>query len=341
MAYYLDFEKPIEELEIKLQELRRLFDGADKDTDAEIKRLERKAGEIRRDIFRGLTRWQKTQLARHPDRPYTLDYIDLLVDDFVELHGDRRFSDDPAVVGGMGKIDGASAMFIGHQKGRGVKERITRNFGQPHPEGYRKALRLMKLAEKFRLPVVTFVDTPGAYPGIGAEERGQAEAIATNLLEMSRLRTPVVSVVIGEGGSGGALALGVSDRLYMMEHSVYSVISPEGCASILWSKNGNIGAEDFSRAADALKLTAEDLLRFEVITGIIPEPMGGAHRDPEAAAQGIRQAVGGSLGELMPQDRARLLDDRYLRLRKLGRFVEEPLPGRRGNNSGPGGKTSG
>jgi acetyl-CoA carboxylase carboxyl transferase subunit alpha len=204
MAFYLDFEKPIEELEIKIEELRRISDGTELDIASAINKLEDKVRTLRQDIFKGLTRWQKTQIARHPDRPYTMDYIGLMVEDFVELHGDRRFSDDLAVVGGLGRIEGVSAMFVGHQKGRGVKERITRNFGQPHPEGYRKALRLMKLAEKFRVPVVTFIDTPGAYPGIGAEERGQAEAIATNLLEMSRLRVPVVAVVIGEGGSGGA-----------------------------------------------------------------------------------------------------------------------------------------
>ena len=226
MAYYLDFEKPIEELELKIEELRRLSDGKDYDISEELKRLEKKARELHTDIFSGLSRWQKTLLARHPDRPYSLDYIGLIAEDFLELHGDRLYGDDPAIVGGFGRIGGHSVMIIGHQKGRGVKERIKRNFGQPHPEGYRKALRLMKLAEKFKKPVVTFIDTPGAYPGIGAEERGQAEAIARNLLEMSRLKTPIVSVVIGEGGSGGAIALAVSDRLYMLEHSVYSVISP-------------------------------------------------------------------------------------------------------------------
>lgn len=332
MAFYLDFEKPIEELEIKIEELRRLSDGTDLDIDAEIRRLEQKALEMRKDIFQRLTRWQKTQLARHPDRPYTLDYLSLMVEDFVELHGDRGFSDDPAVVGGPGRINGVSAMFIGHQKGRGVKERIRRNFGQPHPEGYRKALRLMKLAERFHLPVVTFIDTPGAYPGIGAEERGQAEAIATNLLEMSRLRVPIVSVVIGEGGSGGALGLGVSDRLYMLEHAVYSVISPEGCASILWSKNGNLATEDFSRAADALKLAAEDLLQFEVITDIISEPLGGAHRDPRVAAGYIKEAIIGALTELVPKNPARLVEDRYLGLRKLGVFIEN-APGKRAGNA--------
>lgn len=325
MAFYLDFEKPIEELEIKIEELRRLSDGADLDLAAEIKRLEKKVTQLRQDIFKGLTPWQKTQIARHPDRPYTLDYISAMVEDFVELHGDRRFADDRSVVGGLGRMDGMSAMFIGHQKGRGVKERIVRNFGQPNPEGYRKALRLMKLAEKFGKPVVTFIDTPGAYPGIGAEERGQAEAIATNLLEMAHLKTPIVSVVIGEGGSGGALALGVSDRIYMLEHSVYSVISPEGCASILWSKNGNIGAEDFSRAAEALKLTAQNLLSLGVVTGIIPEPLGGAHRDPQATAASIKKTLVTALQELLRKEPGRLLEERYALLRKLGSFVEESV----------------
>lgn len=325
MAFYLDFEKPIEEMEIKIEELRRLSDGADLDIAAEIKRLDKKVRHLRQDIFQSLTPWQKTQIARHPDRPYTLDYIASMVEDFVELHGDRGFADDKSVVGGLGRMDGISAMFIGHQKGRGVKERIARNFGQPHPEGYRKALRLMKLAEKFGKPVVTFIDTPGAYPGIGAEERGQAEAIATNLLEMARLKTPIVSVVIGEGGSGGALALGVSDRIYMLEHSVYSVISPEGCASILWSKNGNIGAEDFSRAADSLKLTSQDLLSLGVITGIIPEPLGGAHRDPQATTASIKKTILAALNELLRKETPTLLAERYALLRKLGNFIEEPV----------------
>ncbi|MEJ2323705.1 MAG: acetyl-CoA carboxylase carboxyltransferase subunit alpha, partial [Nitrospirota bacterium] len=298
MSYYLDFEKPLEEIENRIEELRRLG-GSDRKSTEELRRLEEKALKLSEDIFSKLTRWQKTQTARHPDRPYALDYIGRILDDFIELHGDRAFSDDPAVVAGIGRIGGLSAMVIGHQKGRGVKQKILRNFGQPHPEGYRKALRLMRLAEKFSLPVVTLIDTPGAYPGIGAEERGQAEAIAANLMEMSGLEVPIVSVVIGEGGSGGALALGVADRLYMLEHSVYSVISPEGCASILWRKNGDLSQEDFSRAADALKLTAGDLKEFGVIDGIIPEPPGGAHKDWDATAEGVRAAVSKALpGEL-------------------------------------------
>jgi acetyl-CoA carboxylase carboxyl transferase subunit alpha len=323
MAYYLEFEKPIEELEMKIEELRRLSDGTDLDITNELSRLENKVNALLDETFSSLTRWQKTQMARHPDRPYSQDYIRLIVDDFFELHGDRRFADDPAVVGGIGRIDTVSAVIVGHQKGRGVKQRISRNFGQPHPEGYRKALRLMKLAERFSLPVITLIDTPGAYPGIGAEERGQAEAIATNLQEMSRLRTPIISIVIGEGGSGGALALSVADRLYLLEHAVYSVISPEGCASILWSKNGNLGAQDFSRAADALKLTAQDLRKFKVIDDIIPEPLGGAHRDRAATAQSIKTKVLESLAGLKAKSIDTLLEERYSRLRNLGLFIEE------------------
>lgn len=322
MGYYLEFEKPIEALELKIEELKRLTDGKDMDVSEGVKRLEKKVKDMRTELFSNLTRWQKTLLARHPDRPYTLDYISLLVEDFMEFHGDRFFGDDPAVVGGLGKIGGYPAVIIGHQKGRGVRERIRRNFGQPHPEGYRKALRLMKLAERFKRPVVTFIDTPGAYPGIGAEERGQAEAIARNLLEMSRLKTPIISVVIGEGGSGGAIAMGVADRLYMLEHSVYSVISPEGCASILWKKNGDLTQDDFSRAADALKLTAQDLLRFEVINDIIPEPLGGAHRDPKAVAKSIRENVLKSMEELRKRPLSKLIEERYKKIRKIGSVTE-------------------
>jgi acetyl-CoA carboxylase carboxyl transferase subunit alpha len=296
MANYLDFEKPIEELELKIEELKRLSDGEDLGIGSDIKKLEKKASGLRSNIFSNLSRWQKTQVARHPDRPYALDYVGLLSEDFFELHGDRRYADDPAIVGGLCIIDGISVMLVGHQKGRGVKERIERNFGQPHPEGYRKAMRLMKIAEKFQLPVVTLIDTPGAYPGVGAEERGQAEAIATNLLEMSSLKAPIVSVVIGEGGSGGALALSVSDRLYMLEHSIYSVISPEGCASILWSKNGDAKAELFTKAADALKLTAQDLLEFKAIDAIIKEPPGGAHRNPGAVAESVKEVIRDTAG---------------------------------------------
>lgn len=323
MSYYLDFEKPIEDLELKIEELKRISDGKDYDITNEIKKLEKKARDLRNEIFQSLTSWQKTQIARHPDRPYTMDYINLMVEDFVELHGDRAFGDDPAVVGGLGKIGGVPVVLVGHQKGRGVKERIKRNFGQPHPEGYRKALRLMKLAERFKKPVVTFIDTPGAYPGIGAEERGQAEAISRNLLEMARLRTPTISIVIGEGGSGGAIAIGVADRLFMLEYSTYSVISPEGCASILWRKNGDLTAEDFSRAADSLKPTAQDLLDFGVINDVIPEPSGGAHRDPQAAAKNIKEAVLKAVEELSTKPPGKLVEERYRKLRKMGSFIEE------------------
>lgn len=322
IRYYLEFEKPTEELEMKIEELKRISDGKDIDISSEIKKLEKKVRELRSEIFSTLTPWQKTLIARHPDRPYTLDYINLITSDFIELHGDRRFSDDPAIVGGVAKINDIPVIIAGHQKGRGTKERIYRNFGQSHPEGYRKALRLMKLAEKFKRPVITFIDTPGAYPGIGAEERGQAEAIAVNLMEMSKLRTPIISIVIGEGGSGGALALGVADRLFMLEHSIYSVISPEGCAAILWKKNGELSTEDFSRAADALKLTAQDLLSFKIIDGIIPEPLGGAHRDPEGIARKISEYILTAIEELKTKTPGKLIEERYRRFRKIGSFEE-------------------
>lgn len=323
IRYYLEFEKPIEELELKIEELKRLSDGKDIDISSEIKKLEKKVKELRSEIFSELKPWQKTLIARHPDRPYTLDYINLITSDFIELHGDRRFSDDPAIVGGVAKINDIPVIIVGHQKGRGTKERIYRNFGQPHPEGYRKALRLMKLAEKFKRPVITFIDTPGAYPGIGAEERGQAEAIAVNLMEMARLRTPIISIVIGEGGSGGALALGIADRLFMLEYSIYSVISPEGCAAILWKKNGDFSSEDFSKAADALKLTAQDLLSFKIIDGIIPEPLGGAHRDPEAMAKKISEFILTAIEELKTKTPGKLIEERYKKFRKIGSFKEE------------------
>ncbi len=323
IKYYLDFEKPIEELELKIEELKRISDGKDMNISGEIRRLEKKARDLRTEIFSKLTPWQKTLLARHPDRPYTLDYINIISEEFVELHGDRKFSDDKAIVGGIAKIGNDTVVIIGHQKGRGTKERIKRNFGQPHPEGYRKAFRLMELAEKFKKPVITLIDTPGAYPGIGAEERGQAEAISANLMLMSRLRVPVISVVIGEGGSGGALALSVSDRLYMLEHSVYSVISPEGCAAILWRKNGDLNADDFSKASDALKLTAQDLLQFKIIDDIIPEPLGGAHRDVEQTAKNISEKILEALDELRAKTPGKLTEERYKRLKKIGSFVEE------------------
>jgi acetyl-CoA carboxylase carboxyl transferase subunit alpha len=323
MRYYLEFERPIEDLELKIDELKRISDGKDIDLSGEIKKLEKKTRDLRSEIFSSLSPWQKTLIARHPDRPYTLDYINLFASDFIELHGDRRFADDPAIVAGLAKVNGIPVVIAGHQKGRGTKERISRNFGQPHPEGYRKALRVMKLAEKFKRPVITLIDTPGAYPGIGAEERGQAEAIAVNLMEMSRLRTPIISIVIGEGGSGGALALGVADRLFMLEHASYSVISPEGCAAILWRKNSELGPADFSRAADALKLTAQDLLQFKVIDGIIPEPLGGAHRDPDTMAKNISETILAAFEELKGKTAGKLIEERYKRFRKIGSFLEE------------------
>ena len=324
IRYYLEFERPIEELETKIDELKRISDGKDIDISGEIKKLDKKVRDLRSDIFSSLTPWQKTLIARHPDRPYTLDYVNMITDDFVELHGDRGFSDDPAIVTGLAKIRDIPVMIAGHQKGRGTKERISRNFGQPHPEGYRKSLRLMRLAEKFKRPVITFIDTPGAYPGIGAEERGQAEAIAVNLMEMSRLKVPIISVVIGEGGSGGALALSVADRLFMLEHATYSVISPEGCAAILWKKNGDLGTEDFSKAADALKLTAQNLLNFKIIDGIIPEPLGGAHRDPEGMSKSIAECLIAALEELGTKPICKLIDERYKRFRKIGSFIDRP-----------------
>lgn len=325
MKTYLDFEKPLQELEMKIEELRQIAGSGDgaPSMRAEIAALERKVDVLRQDIFSRLTPWQRAQIARHPERPYTLDYVQLIAKDFLELHGDRRFSDDPSIVGGFGRIDEQTFLIIGHQKGRGTKERITRNFGQPHPEGYRKSLRLMKLAERMKKPVVSFIDTPGAFPGIGAEERGQSEAIADNLMQMSRVKVPIISIVIGEGGSGGALAIAVADRVLMLEHSIYSVISPEGCAAILWRKEAELGKDEFARAADALKLTADDLLQFKVIDAIIKEPPGGAHADPKMAAKSLKDAILKQYEELRAKTAGRLIEDRYKRFRKLGAFLEE------------------
>jgi acetyl-CoA carboxylase carboxyl transferase subunit alpha len=320
MSYYLEFEKPIQELEIKIEELKKLSNGSELDLSQEIKRLNKKLKELKNDIFSNLTAWQKTQLARHPERPYTLDYISLICEEFIELHGDRKFGDDPAVVAGIGKIEGNSVVIIGHQKGRTIKERIYRNFGQAHPEGYRKALRIMRLAERFSIPVVTMIDTPGAYPGIGAEERGQAEAIATNLMEMSQLKIPIISIVIGEGGSGGALGLSVADRIFMLEYSIYSVISPEGCAAILWKKDSDVGVDDYAKAAEELKLTAEDLEKFGIIDEVIPEPLGGAHRDINETAKRIKSKIIATIKELNSFTAEELLENRYSKFRKIGNF---------------------
>ncbi|RMG05645.1 MAG: acetyl-CoA carboxylase carboxyltransferase subunit alpha [Nitrospirae bacterium] len=318
MRFYLDFEKPIQELDLRIEELKRLSNGREPSEGTELAMLQEKTSRMLKEIFSSLTPWQRTQVARHPDRPYTLDYINLITDDFVELHGDRCFGDDSAIVGGLCSVDGETFVVVGHQKGRGTRERIERNFGQPHPEGYRKAIRLMKLAEQFKKPVLTFIDTPGAFPGVGAEERGQAGAIATSLMEMSSLKTPIISIVIGEGGSGGALALSVADKLYMLENAIYSVISPEGCAAILWKKNGTVGTEEYARAAEALKLTAHDLKNMGIIDDVIPEPPGGAHRSPEETADEIKKAVLLALDHLRSIPVDELINLRYEKLRKIG-----------------------
>ncbi len=312
---FLDFEQPIAELEGKIQELRHASHGQAFNIDEEIARLRDKLKLKTAEIFRNLTPWQVSQLARHPSRPYTLDYIRAICEEFVELAGDRAYADDAAIVGGVGRIDGRSVVIIGHQKGRDTKTKIRRNFGMPRPEGYRKALRLMKLAERFRLPILTFIDTPGAYPGVGAEERGQSEAIARNLLEMSELRVPIICTVTGEGGSGGALAIGVGDRTLMLEYSTYSVITPEGCASILWKS-----AERAKDAAEVMGLTAPRLLENGLIDQIVNEPLGGAHRDPQAMAEKLKQVLVAQLDTLERLDAPTLLEQRYQRLRKYGAY---------------------
>lgn len=309
---YLDFEKPVIELEKKIEELKKL-----KGVDDEIKRLKLQAERLKKKIYSNLTRWQRVQLARHPRRPYAIDIINLITSDFIELHGDRRFSDDPAIVAGIAKFDRHSIAIVAQQKGRDTKEKIKRNFGMPHPEGYRKALRIMKMAEKFKFPILSLVDTPGAYPGVGAEERGQFEAIATNLFECAVLKVPIVVVIIGEGGSGGALAIAQGDRVLMLENAIYSVISPEGCASILWrdaSKNKD--------AAEALKITAQDLLQFKIIDDIIPEPLGGAHMDYKITAENIKLAVKKHLQELMALPEDSLVEQRIEKYRAMGVYRE-------------------
>ncbi|RME35135.1 MAG: acetyl-CoA carboxylase carboxyltransferase subunit alpha [Deltaproteobacteria bacterium] len=317
MQYHLDFEKPLVELEQKIRELRD-YSTANVDFSSEIKKLEKKAVKLREEIFSNLTRWQRTQLARHQNRPYTLDYIKHIFTDWFEVHGDRNFRDDPALVCGFGRLDGEPCAIIGHQKGRDTKEKVHRNFGMPNPEGYRKALRVMKMAEQFGLPVFTFVDTPGAFPGIGAEERGQAEAIARNLREMAALKVPIIVTVTGEGGSGGALAIAVGNRVMMMQYSVYAVISPEGCAAILWS-DGTRGPE----AAEALKLTATDIDSLGcVIDDIIPEPAGGAHTDHEAAAQNVKAYLKKHLDDLRGLSAEELVEQRYQKFRAMTRVKE-------------------
>jgi len=314
---FLDFEQPIAELEAKIDELKFVDTDSEVNLSEEIGRLRAKSAALTKSIFANLSSWQIAQIARHPQRPFTLDYVERIFTDFEELHGDRAYSDDAAIVGGVGRLDGRPVVVIGHQKGRDTKTKVLRNFGMPRPEGYRKALRLMKMAEKFRMPVVTFIDTPGAYPGVGAEERGQSEAIARNLAEMAGLRTPIVSVVIGEGGSGGALAIGVADRLLMLQYSVYSVISPEGCASILWKS-----AEKAADAAEAMGITASRLQELGLVDEVIDEPLGGAHRDVDAMAEAIHQAVGRHLATLSERGLEDLLAERYQRVTGVGRFRE-------------------
>jgi len=314
---YLDFEQPIAELEAKIEELRYVGDDSEINIGEEIAKLQEKSRSLTRSIFGKLTPWQTSKLARHPMRPYTLDYVDRIFTDFQELHGDRSFADDPAIVGGIARLDGMPVMIIGHQKGRDTKEKVRRNFGMPRPEGYRKAKRLMEMAERFKLPILTFIDTPGAYPGVGAEERGQSEAIARNLFVMSELKTPIVCTVIGEGGSGGALAIGVGDRLMMLQYSTYSVISPEGCASILWKS-----AEKAPEAAEAMGLTAPRLQELGLVDHIVTEPLGGAHRDPDGMAGRLKQALLGSLEVLDAIPLDKLLDQRYQRLMQYGNFSE-------------------
>ena len=314
--YYLDFEKPLADLERKIEELHELS-GDTLDLKAEIAKLEKKAEKVQQEIFSNLSRWQTAQVARHINRPFTLDYLNLIFTEFTELHGDRNFGDDHAIVGGLARLDGEPVMVVGHQKGRDTKEKVYRNFGMPNPEGYRKALRLMEMAERFKLPIITFVDTPGAFPGIGAEERGQAEAIARNLREMARLTVPIIVVITGEGGSGGALAIAVGDRVLMLEHSVYAVISPEGCAAILWS-DGTKGEQ----AAEALKLTAKDIRELDVIDEIVKEPLGGAHRDHQTMAKNLHEALSRNLKELKQLPADQLVEERYQKFRKMSRFVE-------------------
>jgi len=312
---FLEFEQPIAELEAKIEELRMVGDDNEINIQDEIARLESKSQALMESIFTDLKPWQIAQLARHPQRPYTLDYVHRVFDDFQELHGDRAFADDRAIVGGVARLEGRPVMLIGHQKGRDTKEKIHRNFGMPRPEGYRKALRLMKTAERFKLPILTFIDTPGAYPGIDAEERGQSEAIARNLLVMSRLKTPIVCTVMGEGGSGGALAIGVGDRVMMLEYSTYSVISPEGCASILWKS-----AEKAPLAAEAMGITSSSLKELGLIDTIIPEPIGGAHRDMDAMAHNVKSVLSETLEQLERIPLEKLLEERYQRLMSYGDF---------------------
>lgn len=313
----MDFEKPIVELETQIKDLRSFADGQEMEVSDELRKLEEKAEKLRHEVYGKLTRWQRVQLARHPQRPYTSDYLERIFTGFQELHGDRSFRDDPAIVGGMAELAGQPVMVIGHQKGRETKENIRRNFGMPNPEGYRKALRLMEMAARFHRPIITFVDTPGAYPGLGAEERGQAEAIARNLREMALLPVPIVVVIAGEGGSGGALALAVGDRVLMLENSIYAVISPEGCASILWKDAGKK-----EEAAEALKLSSHDLAELDVIDRIVPEPLGGAHRDPVSMAARLSEILIEEIAQLSQKSADELVASRVEKFSRMGSFEE-------------------
>ena len=317
MPDVLDFEQPLLELEGRIAELQAADDPSRRD---ELHRLQERLDRLRHKTFTSLTAWQTVQLARHPKRPHTRDFCRLLFDDFIELHGDRVYGDDPAIVGGLARFEGRSVVVIGHKKGRETREKIARNFGMPHPEGYRKALRLMQLAEKFTKPVIAFIDTPGAYPGIGAEERGQAEAIARNLRQMAALRTPIIAVVTGEGGSGGALAIGMGNRVLMLQYAIYSVISPEGCAAILWGD-----AAKAAEAADIMKITAPDLVRLGIVDAIAAEPPGGAHRDWEGTAASLRAALAEHLADLVTKPADRLVSERYEKFRRIGAFEEESV----------------
>jgi acetyl-CoA carboxylase carboxyl transferase subunit alpha len=319
VKHYLEFEKPLIELEREIENLKRFSIGKQISFNEPLKNLEEKLHRLQKEIFLNLTGWQITQLARHIDRPKASYYIQWMFENFIELHGDRNYGDDPAMICGLAKFNGRAVTIVAHQKGADAKEMAYRNFGMPHPEGYRKALRLMKLAEEFDKPILTMIDTPGAFPGVGAEERGQAEAIAKNLKMMVMLQTPIIAMVIGEGGSGGALAIGVGDRILMLEHSVYSVITPEGCAAILW-KNGEKGKEV---AAESLKLTASDLYRLGVIDEIVKEPLGGAHRDPRRMVETLKEAVERNLRELAKMNMEELLNSRYEKFRKMGTFIED------------------
>jgi len=314
---FLDFEQPIADLEAKIEELRHVDTDSEINIDEEIDRLQAKSRDLTKSIFSNLSAWQIAQLARHPQRPYTLDYLAGMLTDFEELHGDRSFADDPALIGGMGRLDGRPVMIIGHQKGRTTKEKLDRNFGMPRPEGYRKALRLMRMAEKFHLPILTFIDTPGAYPGVGAEERGQSEAIARNLYVMSRLRVPIICSVIGEGGSGGALAIGIGDRVLMLQYSTYSVISPEGCASILWKS-----ADKAADAAEAMGITSQRLKALNLIDRVIDEPLGGAHRDPRGTISRFKQVLQEELANFDAIEPDALIETRYKRSQEFGQFRE-------------------